>query len=131
MSSDASAETHRRLLRAWQLMVLRYAVTLDDADRQNVLALAGEIDRSADGSREATLHFFRRTSTKLCSAVLEQRDDADAVLQRFFVEIDDPRLKRAFAAAVGIAPAEAIPTRRRSKPGNNLFSGLPSRKAHA
>ena len=130
MSSDVPASTHGKLLRAWQLAILRYAVTLDDADRENVLALAREIDRSGDESRrEPTLHFFRRTSTELCSAILTENDGADKIVRRFLAEIDDPRLKRAIAAAVGIAPAEVVPARRRPRQGDNLFRGLPSRKA--
>ena len=132
MSSKEPAETHDKLLRAWQLAILRYAVTLDNADRENVLALAREIDRSGDESRrEATLHFFRRTSAEVCSAILRQRDDADAVMRRFHAEIDNPRLKRAFAAAVGLAPAEIVAAKRRPKQDDDLFKGLPSRKARA
>ena len=130
MISDASAEPNDRLLRTWQLAILRYAVTLDDADQQNVLTLAAEIDRSGQGShREATLHFFRRTSAALCAALLAQRKDA--TVERFLKEIDDLRLKRAFAAAAGIAKVEEIPARRRPKRDDNLFRGLPSRKASA
>jgi hypothetical protein len=82
MISDASAEPHDRLLRAWQLAILRYAVTVDDADQQNVLALATEIDRSGERShREATLHFFRRTTAALCAAILAKgRRDHGAFL---------------------------------------------------
>jgi hypothetical protein len=119
-----------RLLSTWQLAILRYAVTLDHADQQNVLALAAEIDRSGKGShREATLHFFRRTSAALCAALLAQRKDV--IVERFLEEIDCPRLKRAFAAAGGIAEVEKCPARRRPKRDDNLFRGLPSRKANA
>jgi hypothetical protein len=131
MSSREPAETHGKLLRAWQLAVLRFAVTLDNSDRLNVLALAAEVDRLGRQSTEASLHFFRRTSVEICWAILGQQEDADIVMVRFHNEIEDPRLKRAFAAAVGIAPANAAPLKRRPKPDNDLFRGLPPRKAHA
>ena len=131
MSSREPAETHGKLLRAWQLAVLRFAVTLDKSDRLNVLALAAEVDRLGGERIEASLHFFRRTSVEICSAILGQQDDADAVMVRFYTETVDPRLKRAFAAAVGIALANAAPLKRRPKPDNDLFLGLPPRKVHA
>jgi hypothetical protein len=131
MSSQEPPRSHGKLLRAWQLAILRFAVTMDNADRLNVLALAAEVDRLGAPSTDASLHFFRRTSAEICSAILGGRDDADAVLARFQIEIEDPRLKRAFAAAVGIGPASAAPVRKRPKPDNDLFRGLPSRKADA
>ena len=39
------AEWRAKTLRAWQLAILRFAVTLDNADRLAVMAIAGEIDR--------------------------------------------------------------------------------------
>jgi hypothetical protein len=38
-------ERHVRTLRAWQLAILRFAVTLDNSDRLAVMAIASEIDR--------------------------------------------------------------------------------------
>jgi hypothetical protein len=131
MSSREAAETHGKLLRAWQFAILRFAVTLDNSDRINVLALAAEVDRLGAQRTRASLHFFRRTSGEICAAIVGQLDDSDTIMVRFCKEIEDPRLKRAFAAAVGIAPADAAPLRRRPKPDNNLFRGLPPRKAHA
>lgn len=65
-----STEEPQRLLRARQLAVLRFAVTLDEPDRLNVVALATELDRLG-GRRELddTLHFFRRSSSKPCAAI--------------------------------------------------------------
>jgi hypothetical protein len=65
-----SVEESRRLLRAWQLAVLRFAVTLDEFDRLNVAALASELDRPrCQRSAGDSLHFFRRTSSQLCAAI--------------------------------------------------------------
>ena len=64
MSSNVpGTEWHARTLRAWQLAILRFAVTLDNADRLAVMAIASEIDRlgpQQDGSSD--FNFFRRTS---------------------------------------------------------------------
>jgi hypothetical protein len=128
MNSLQPAEGHGKLLRAWQLAILRFAVTLDNSDRLNIAALAAEVDRSG-GRGAASLHFFRRTSSGLCLAILGQREDAETVLKRFCDEIGEPRLKLAFAAAVGIARADAVPIKRRLKQDHDLFRGLPSRKA--
>ena len=46
MSSNVHAmEWYAGTLRAWHLAILRYAVTLDNADRLAVLRIAREIDR--------------------------------------------------------------------------------------
>jgi hypothetical protein len=131
MSAQGPADIHGKLLRAWQLAVLRFAVRLENSDRLNVLALAAEVDRLGAQRTDASLHFFRRTSAELCSAILGEREDAESIMLRFQKEIDDARLKRAFAASVGIAPADPVSAKRRSKPENDLFRNLPPRKAHA
>ncbi|OAF13415.1 hypothetical protein AYJ54_44620 [Bradyrhizobium centrolobii] len=130
MNSLKSTEGHRRLLRAWQLAILRFAITLDDSDRLNVAGVAAEVDRLGAGRAGSSLHFFRRTSSELCAAVLGQRENSETILKRFHAEVDEPRLKLALAAVLGIGP-ETIPIKRRPKLEDNLFRGLPSRKARA
>ena len=45
MSSNVPGmERHAKTLRAWQLAILRFAVTLDNADRLAVLMIAAELD---------------------------------------------------------------------------------------
>jgi hypothetical protein len=131
MSSVEPAEKHERLLRAWQLAILRFTVTLDASDRLNILALAAELDGQSNRRGDASFRFFVRTSGELCSAILGPKEEPNTVVLRFHAEICDPRLKRAFAAAVGIAQAEPAPVERRAKQDDDLFKGLPSRKAHA
>jgi hypothetical protein len=95
------AEWRARTLRAWQLAMLRFAVTLDNADRLAVMAIANEIDRLApphDGKPDFS--FFRRTSAELCAAILRPNELTPTVLRRYLTRIDDDRLKHVFAAAI-------------------------------
>lgn len=118
-----------RLLRAWNLALLRFAVTRDEADRLNVAALAAELDRLG-GRRTAdeTFHFFRRTSSQLCAAIGGQVQNAADILNRFCQQIDEPRLRLAFAAATGITHSDPAPSQLpRPKRNPDLFRGLPAR----
>lgn len=118
-----------RLLRAWNLALLRFAVTRDEADRLNVAALAAELDRlSGRRTADETFHFFRRTSSQLCAAIGGQLQNAADILDRFCQQIDEPRLRLAFAAAVGITHSDPAPPRApRPKRNPDLFRGLPAR----
>ena len=134
---SGSVHWHARLLRAWHLAVLRFAVTLDNADRLNVLALANQIDGlGGPGEDRPDFSFFRKTSSELITAILQPGRTADAILRKYVAGIDDVRLRRALAAFLGIEdrkPVAAIEYRqpvaakRRSKPGIDLWAGLPSR----
>ena len=118
-------------LRAWHLAVLRYAVTLDNADRLAVLRIAHELDRlhpRQDGG--CGFEFFRRTSAELCAAILQPNERTPAVLQQYLVRIDDDRLKRAFAAAIDSAQAAVTPISRAARQRNELWKGLSSRSNH-
>lgn len=123
-------EGSHRLLRAWQLALLRFAVTLEESDRLNIAALAGELDR-LDGRTHAddSLHFFRRTSSQLCAAISGQLQNADAILDGFSKQIEEPRLRLAFAAAVGMTHSDPAPSQPRPKQMPDLFRGLPSRRS--
>jgi hypothetical protein len=103
-----------RLLHAWKLALLRFAVTRDEADRLNVAALAAELDRlGGRRSVDDTFHFFRRTSSRLCAAIGGQPQNAADILDRFCKQIEEPRLRLAFAAAVGITYSDPAPSRAR------------------
>ncbi|MGY8668327.1 hypothetical protein Q3C01_38990 [Bradyrhizobium sp. UFLA05-109] len=128
MNSLKPAEGHGKLLRAWQLAILRFAITLDDADRFNVAGLAAELDRLGRRDSEDSPHFFRRTSSQLCAAISGQQQNADAILKRFFNQIDEPRLRLAFAAAVGTTRSDAGPPAARPKRNRDLFRGLPAQR---
>ncbi|MEH2475028.1 hypothetical protein V1281_003796 [Nitrobacteraceae bacterium AZCC 2161] len=89
-------------LRAWLLSLLRFAVTLEASDRIMVLAAATELDRqSRDNARASAFRFFTRASLQLCDAITEPAlPTSPAVIQAHLARIVDPRLQRAFAAAL-------------------------------
>src|SRR5664279_593458 len=102
MSPNVSeSDWNARTVRAWQLAILRFAVTLDNADRLAVMAIANEIDRLGpqhDGKPD--FGFFRRSSAELCAAILRPNELTPAVLRQYLARIDDDRLRRVFAAAI-------------------------------
>jgi len=114
-----------RRIREWLLLLLRYAVTREHADRLAVLALADELDSVGLWWRPAAPSFFRRTSEDVCAAI-ETAGSAHsaAVLHRHITRIEDARLRRAFAAAVGL---KLLPRRHagksKGKPAD-LWKGL-------
>ncbi|UWU94539.1 hypothetical protein [Bradyrhizobium sp. CB1015] len=118
-----------RLLYAWKLALLRFAVTRDESDRLNVAALAAELDRlNGRHAADETFHFFRRTSSQLCAAIGGQLQNTADILDRFCKQIEEPRLRLAFAAAVGITHSDPAPSQvSRPKRNPDLFRGLPAR----
>ncbi|WP_229185255.1 hypothetical protein [Bradyrhizobium oropedii] len=127
MREDAT-EPESKLLRAWQLAVLRFAVSLDDDDRMHALGVAGEVDRLG-GAVDDAFHFFRRTTAELCAAISGRGADQDGVVGRFLAQIDDVRLKCAVEAAIAKDRTPPKLVASRIKPGNDLWRGLPSRRA--
>src|SRR5258708_6104712 len=118
---------HAKTVRAWQLAILRFAVTLDNADRLAVMAIAKRLRPQHDG--EPAFDFFRRTSARLCAAILEPDEFAFTVLQKYHARIDDDRIKRAFAAATGVDQPKLFSVSRPVKRDNGLWRGL-SRGGH-
>jgi hypothetical protein len=58
------------MLRAWQLALLRFAITLDHVERLNVMAVAQEMDRGGRTHEARTeFSFFRKTSADLCTSI--------------------------------------------------------------
>lgn len=124
-----SVEGSYRLLRAWQLALLRLAVTLDESDRLNVVALAAELDRLG-GDVGDPFHFFRRASSQLCAAISGKLQNAETILNCFCKQIEEPRLRLAFAAAVGVTHSEPAPSQAaRPKRNPDLFRGLSARRS--
>jgi len=108
----------------WLLAVLRFAVTLQPADRVAVMAMAQEIDRA--GNPRVAFSFFAKTSAELCHAIMgEDGPAARAVLRAHLARIDDPRLRRAFEAAIARdwSPARSPSAKKFDRA--ELWKGLP------
>ena len=125
------AECSTKKVRDWLLALLRYAITLHDADKLAALEIAEEIDKP--GSRvdaQLAFNFFRRASTELCSAIADKRNpNRNAILQRHLKRIDDQRLRRAFAAAIEFGETfETVTTANkiRKRGSLDLWEGLRS-----
>lgn len=114
-----------RAVEEWLLAVLRFAITLNEVDRASLMAMAADMDRYRSG-----FTFFQRTSVKVCDAIIARdRAQATAALHIFARRIDRLALRRAFEAALEITPTGA---HRRTNPARNrenLWKGLPPRRA--
>lgn len=128
MIEQGSADQHARLLRAWHLAILRFALTRDNADRLGVDALANELDtlgrrhQAGEGFR-----LFRKTSTELCAAILRRQPDDDVILSRYLTQVDDAGLRRSVAAALEMPEPPSNSARKRASSNQDLWRGLPSR----
>jgi hypothetical protein len=127
---DADTNDWRvRKVREWLLLVLRFALTREPADRWAVLALADEMDSLGMRWRPSGPRFFARTSAELCDAIVTAENGSNnPVLRRHLARIDDLRLRRAFRAAVGLPDGESarLPSRgRTSRQPRDLWKGLP------
>jgi hypothetical protein len=128
-SSVPGNDRHVKILRAWQLALLRFAVTRDNADRSAVMAIAGEIDRLGpqhDGKPDFS--FFHRTSVEVCTAIARPNELTPMVLRQYLVRIDDDRLKRVFAATIAAGQPDEPASRKPFKRDNGLWKGLSSRR---
>ena len=90
-------------LREWLLLLLRFAVTRSPSDQASVFALAHQLDSVGPKRKTAEPRFFQRKSREVCEAILTD-DSSHAALRIHAARIDDPRLRRAFLAAVGLQP---------------------------
>jgi hypothetical protein len=129
MSSGVSGtERHSRILRAWQLALLRFAVTLDNADRLAVFAIAGEIDKlNLEGGERSSFRFFRKTSAELCASISDPNEAGLLYLRKYLMRIDDERLTRSFAAAIGYDRPEKSFVGKPAGRTDHLWRGLASR----
>jgi hypothetical protein len=92
-----------RKVREWLLLLLTFAVTREPTDHSAALAAADELDSLGVRWQRTAPRFFLRTSNEVCEAILAASDgNNNAVLRRHVARIDEPRLRRAFRAAVGL-----------------------------
>jgi ATP-dependent helicase YprA (DUF1998 family) len=108
--------------------MLRFAITLDQADRATALAVAEEMDHGRPPTGRSGFAFFVRTSVQLCDAMIARNCPENIATFRVFLgRIDHLPLRRAFEAVLDIKPSR--PNRRdllrRSR--ENLWRGLPIR----
>lgn len=128
MTSQGLLESQGRMLCAWHLAILRFAVSLDNADRLNVLAIANQIDRLGRHHEDKpNFGFFRKTSSELITAILQPGEPADAILRQYLARVDDVRLTRALVGLFRIEHGEDVAVKKRYKTGGDLWRGLPSR----
>jgi len=119
------SEWHARTLRAWQLAMLRFAVTLDNADRLAVMAVANEIDRLGPPDEDKPdFGFFRRTSAELCAAILQPGELTPVILRQYLARIDNERLRRALAAAMEVGRPTVSSVGKSPKRDNGRWKGL-------
>jgi hypothetical protein len=127
-SNASSGEWHAKTLRAWQLAILRFAVTLDHADRLAVLAIAAEmdgLDPLQDG--KPAFGFFRKTSAELCAAILQTDERSSTLLRQYLARVDDERIKRAFTAAIEADQLKVASHGKRVRRDRGLWRGLSTR----
>ncbi len=110
-------------IREWLLLLLRFAITRDPKDEAAAFAMADEIDAAGLRWRPSGPSFFRRTTGELCQAITAlDNPKRAAILRSHIARIDDPRLRKAFQAAVELErkspPASAEAKRR------DLWTGL-------
>ena len=76
-------------------------MTLDNADRLTVMAIAGEIDKLGPRhDSKPDFSSFRKPSVELCAAILRPNELTSTDLRQHLVQIDEDRLKHVFAATI-------------------------------
>jgi hypothetical protein len=112
-------------IREWLLLLLRFAITCDPEDQAAAFAMADEIDALGLEWRPSAPSFFRRTSGEVCKMVIALDDPRRAtILKDHIARIDDPRLRRAFQAAVDLE--RGSPTAPYEEKRRDLWAGLKS-----
>jgi hypothetical protein len=112
-------------IREWLLLLLRFAITRDPKDEAAVIATADEIDAVGLQWRPSAPSFFRRTSSEVCEMIIALDDPRRAtILKKHIARIDDPRLRRAFQAAVDLE--RRLPTAPSEEKCRDLWAGLKS-----
>jgi hypothetical protein len=110
-------------IREWLLRLLRFAVTRDAKDEAAASAIGDEIDAIGHRWRPPGPSFFRRTTDEVCKAITAPDGvERATVLKKHLARIDDPRMRRAFAAATEVErrPSPAFP----KIDGQRLWAGL-------
>jgi hypothetical protein len=122
-NAAAPPDSQALQVRDWLLLLLRFAITLDAKDEKATSAKADQLDGLVSGGAPSAPTFFRRTTSEICRAITALDDPAQATtLEKHIARIDDPRLRRAFQAAVGVD--DATSSARSGPKKHNLWAGL-------
>jgi hypothetical protein len=125
LAPNGVATGQSRQVRDWLLAILRFALTLDNADRAAVMAKAADMDRLGSGSGPSQFTYFVRTSVEFCNCIVDEGNvEKTATLHHHLWKIDDDRMRRSLEAAL----TRAKPSPRRHRCRENLWKGLPARR---
>lgn len=115
-------DRHAEQIEDWLLAVLRFAVTRNPIDRSSVMSMARAMDCAGQPAQYVAFAFFSRASAELCAAIVNENDPSrTGILRRYIARMDNPRLRRAFEAAVG---AQVVTTADKPNPRADLWRGL-------
>jgi hypothetical protein len=122
-------EGQQHRVSGWLILVLCYAITRAPADRMALTAHAAELD--ASGGPDQAFSYFARTSSEICGAIDTSVDEhSKSVLAGHAARIEEPRLRAAFCACLGI-PDERTLRRDRlqatRRDDRDLWKGLAKR----
>ena len=78
MNKQAAPERLTRAIREWLLAILRFAITLEPAERAKVLVIARELDQLGQDSAAKAFAFFTRRSRSPMSALPQKRTSGSA-----------------------------------------------------
>lgn len=110
----------------WLLVILRFAITHEQADRAAVAAMAADLDRFGSAAARSEFAFFARTSVEICDLIVDnRRRERIAALRRHIGMIGNERLRRALEAALDMDRPTTTSTRIRTRRKDDLWSGLP------
>jgi hypothetical protein len=98
---------HARKIQDWLLAIVRFAITLEPADRQAVLAIAQEMDGLGFLPGRSSFSYFGRTSGDLCRAIAHRNDPGrTAIMRRHLAAIGNRRLRQTTAVAIHLQGAQ-------------------------
>jgi hypothetical protein len=113
----------------WLLVILRFAITHELADRAAISALAADLDQLGAHAARSDFAFFARTSAEICDLIVgTDRPERFATLRRHIGMIDNDRLRRALEAALDMERPVTNGGRVRSRRSEDLWRGLPIRR---
>jgi len=124
MSDWLAIDQNRQKIDDWLLALLRFVITQDAVDRTAAVEFAQLLDAGkAAATRSGT--FFVRTTAEVCQAIDWASDRSRiSILRRHLSRIENPRLRNAFRAAVGLEASDA-PGSSQASSRACLWKGLP------